>query len=184
MRGAAALMVAVALASSGVRAQTPREVATTMPPPNIAPAVTAAPAPSAGNWIVSETRSPVDYSLVATATLSSSGLQLVIQCRGGRTEMAVSSAMTALKADRHTVFYVVNDAPAVPVALGPASDGGLALKGDVARFLASLPEQGDVVFRVVDREGQSIEGRYALAGLKKMAGRLAGPCKWPVAAIY
>ena len=50
------------------------------------------------------------------------------------------------------------------------------------RLLASLPDRGDIAFRVTARQGAALEGRYALAGLKIVLDRLAVPCKWPAAA--
>jgi len=145
-----------------------------------------APAPTLGlqlaqnTWIVSETRSPVDYSPVAIATSSTADLQLSIQCRGGRSEMVVASPRLVLRADRHAVSYVVSERTPVPIAVGPSISGnGLALKGDVSRFLLTLPERGDVAFRVAGPEGEALEARFALAGLKSLHGRMAGPCKWP-----
>jgi hypothetical protein len=155
--------------------------AAAIPPPMPAPAA----APAAGKWIVSETRSPIDYSPVAIATAASSTgsdgvLQLSIQCRGGRSEMVIRSAPLMRRAEDHVVSYVVNDAPPVTVTSGLSSSGsGLALKGDVAGFLMSLPPEGAIAFRVADRQGGTLEGRYDLAGIKTLVARLAGPCKWP-----
>jgi hypothetical protein len=146
---------------------------------------TAVPTPTAGKWIVSETRSPIDYSPVAIATASSSTgpdgvLQLSIQCRGGRTEMAIRSAPLMSRAEDHVVSYVVNDSAPVTVTSGQSSSGsGIALKGDVAGFLTSLPAEGAIAFRVADRQGGTLEGRYDLAGIKALVARLASPCKWP-----
>ena len=146
--------------------------------PARAPAL--APQLAENTWIVSETRSPVDYSPVAIATASTPDLQLSIQCRGGRSEMVVASPRLALRADRHAVSYAVNEGASVPIAVGPSSSGsGLALRGDVSRFLVALPERGEVAFRVAGREGEALEARFALAGLKALHGRMAGPCKWP-----
>lgn len=155
--------------------------AAAVPPPAPAPAA----ATTAGKWIVSETRSPIDYSPVATATASASAgadgvLQLSIQCRGGRTEMVVRSAPLMRRAEDHVVSYVINDAAPVAVTSGLSSSGsGIALKGDVAGFLTSLPAEGAIVFRVADRQGGILEGRYDLPGIKAVVARLAGPCKWP-----
>ena len=155
--------------------------AAAIPPPMPAPAA----APAAGKWIVSETRSPIDYSPVAIATASSSAgpdgvLQLSIQCRGGRSEMVIRSAPLMRRAEDHVVSYVINDAPPVAVTSGLSSSGsGIALKGDVAGFLMSLPAEGAIAFRVADRQGETLEGRYDLAGIKALVARLAGPCKWP-----
>jgi hypothetical protein len=155
--------------------------AAAIPPPIPVPAS----APTAGKWIVSETRSPIDYSPVAIATAASSTgpdgvLQLSIQCRGGRSEMVIRSAPLMRRAEDHVVSYAVNDAPPVTVTSGLSSSGsGIALKGDVAGFLMSLPAEGAIAFRVADRQGGTLEGRYDLAGIKALIARLAGPCKWP-----
>lgn len=155
--------------------------AAAVPPPTSPPV----PPPTAGKWIVSETRSPIDYSPVAIATASSSAgpdsvLQLSIQCRGGRTEMVIRSAPLMRRAEEYVVSYVINDGSPVTVTTGLSSSGsGIALKGDVVGFLKSLPEQGAIAFRVADREGETLEGRYDLPGIKVLVPRLAGPCKWP-----
>jgi hypothetical protein len=158
------------------------------PPP--APASsTSAVAPAANNWIVSQTTSPLDYTPVAIATASSRAgpdgatMQLSIQCRGGRTELVIGDPAVALRAEDHVVSYAVNDSQPAVVAAGAAASGtGVALRGDIVRLLASLPDHGDVAFRVTNRQGATLEGRYALAGLKTLLARLAGPCKWPAAA--
>ena len=174
--------------SGDAPSSSPQVAATPAPPPAPPPSPPAAPSaavPTAGKWIVSETRSPIDYSPVATATASSGAgsdrvLQLSVQCRGGRTEMVIRNAPLVRRAEDHVVSYVVNDAPPVTVTTGLSSSGsGIALKGDVAGFLMSLPAEGAIDFRVVDRQGGTLEGRYDLPGIKAMVSRLAGPCKWP-----
>jgi hypothetical protein len=146
-------------------------------------------AAAADNWIVSETTSPLDYTPVAIATASSRAgpdgatLQFSIQCRGGRTDLVISDPALTLRAEDYVVSYAVNDSPPAVVAAGTAASGtGVALRGDVVRLLASLPDRGDIAFRVANRQGATLEGRYALAGLKTLLARLAVPCKWPAAA--
>jgi hypothetical protein len=157
----------------------------TPPPPAAGPAPGVAPA--ADNWIVSETTSPVDYTPVAIATASSGGgpgaaMQLSIQCRGGRTDLVIGGPALTGRGEDYVVFYGVNNGQPIMVAAGtPASGSGAAIKGDVVRLLASLPDRGEIVFRVAARQGAAVEGRYALAGLKVVLGRLAVPCKWPTA---
>ncbi len=159
------------------------------PPPRPVEAAAPAAAPAADNWIVSETTSPLDYTPVAIATASASDgpdgspLQLSIQCRGGRTDLVIGGPALTRRAEDYLVSYFVNDGQPVVVATGtPASGTGVAIKGDVVRLLASLPDRGEIAFRVTIRQGAALEGRYALAGLKVVLDRLAVSCRWPAGA--
>ena len=68
------------------------------------------------------------------------------------------------------------------VAAGTSASGArVTIRGDVVRLLASLPDQGEISFRVTPRQGAARDGRYDLAGLKIVRDWLAGPCKWVVA---
>jgi hypothetical protein len=160
------------------------------PPSRPTPATPTPPgaAAAADNWIVSETTSPVDYTPVAIATaLSTAGpdgakLQLSIQCRGGRTDLVIAAPAITRRTEDYVVSYGVDGGQPVALAAGaPASGTGLAIKGDIVRLLASLPDRGEVAFRVTTREGVAVEGRYAIVGLKTVRDRLAVPCKWPAA---
>lgn len=148
-------------------------------------------APAADDWTVSETTSPFDYSPVAIATASASGgpdgavIQLSIQCRGGRTDLVIGGPTLTRRGEDYVVSYAINEgAPVVLPAGTPASGTGVAIRGDVVRLLASLPERGDVTFRVDARQGgATLQGRYSLHGLKIVRDRLAAPCKWPAANV-
>jgi hypothetical protein len=147
------------------------------------------PAAAADDWIISETTSPIDYSPVAIATASANGgqdgaaMQLSIQCRGGRTDLVISGPALTRRGEDYVVSYAVNDgAPALLATGSPGSGMGVAIKSDVVRLLTSLPDRGDIAIRVSTRQGATVEGRYALAGLRSVLDRLAGPCKWPAVA--
>jgi hypothetical protein len=165
-----------------------RDIAPT-PPPAASPALKVAPA--ADDWTVSETTSPLDYTPVAIATASSSSgpdstpMQLSIQCRGGRTELVIGGPALARRGEDYVVSYAINDGSPVVVAAGtPASGTGVAIRGDVVRLLASLPDRGDITFHVTTRQGgAALQGRYALSSLKIVRDRLAAPCKWPAANV-
>ena len=144
---------------------------------------------SNNNWIVSETTSPVDYSPVVIATAWSSGgpegaaLKLAIQCRGGRTDLVFASPSLMRRGEDYAFSYVITDRPPVKVAAGqPASGTGVAVKGDIVRLLASLPDGGEIAVRITAPDGSAVEGRYSLDGLKVVRDRLAVPCRWPAAA--
>lgn len=165
-----------------------REISPPSRPASATPTPPGAAAAAADNWIVSETTSPVDYTPVAIATaLSTAGpdgakLQLSIQCRGGRTDLVIAAPAITRRTEDYVVSYGVDGGQPVALAAGaPASGTGLAIKGDIVRLLALLPDRGEVAFRVTAREGVAVEGRYAIAGLKTVRDRLAVPCKWPAA---
>ena len=160
------------------------------PPSTARPAASPAPevAPAADNWIVSETTSPLDYTPVAIVTALSSGgpdgaMQLSIQCRGGRTDLLLGGPALTGRGEDLVASYVVNGGqPGVIAAGTPASGAGVAIRGDVVRLLASLPDRGDLSFHITPRQGAALDGRYDLAGLKIVRDRLTGPCKWPAVA--
>ena len=161
------------------------------PPSAARPAASPAPGvvQAADNWIVSETTSPIDYTPVAVATASSGAgpdgatLLLSIQCRGGRTDLVIGGPAVTRRVEDYVVSYGVNDGKPVMVAVGaPAFGTGVAFKGDVVRLLASLPDRGEVFFRVAAQQGGALEGRYALGDLRVVLDRLAVPCKWPTGA--
>lgn len=134
------------------------------------------------NWVFSETTSPVDYSpvVVATATAGApagSGMKLSISCRGGSTYLLLGSPAGLPAGDRYVVWYTIDggSAKALPALI---TSSGLALSGDIAGLLLSLPPQGEIGFRIVGRYDVKLEGRYSLAGLKTTRDRMAVPCKW------
>lgn len=146
------------------------------------------PAPAAGNWIVSETTSPVDYTPVVAATTSSragsdsSAMQLTMHCRGGRTELVVAGPAISGSGGDYAISYRINDDPPVQIAAGSPSFGaGAAFKGDVVHLLQSLPEEGDLAVRLSPRTGVAHEGYFSLGGLKMVRDKLAAACKWPQA---
>jgi len=139
------------------------------------------------SWIFSETTSPIDYSPVAIASATAggapdgSGMKLSIACRGGNTSLALSGPGTLPAGEGYAVSYSLDGGlpTMLPAAVTP-SGTGVTLGGDVVRLLASLPDQGEIAFLVVSRQGRTLEGRYALAGLKTIRERMAVSCKWPI----
>jgi len=137
-------------------------------------------------WVVSETMSPLDYSPVAIASSElnandGAGLQFSIRCRGGRSELVLSSSTGfARRPEDYLASYSTNGGTPVAVPLAPATTGpGLALKAEPVRFLGSLPREGRLAIRVVFPNGLTVEGRYGLEQLKAVTARLAAPCNWP-----
>ena len=138
------------------------------------------------SWTVSETTSPIDYSPVVIATTRArgapdgSGMKLSIACRGGTTSLVVGSPQALPPGDGYALSYAVDGGPPTTLAATATPPGmGMALGGDVVRLLMSLPAQGEIAFRIADRQGVKLEGRYSLAGLKTTRERMVVSCRWP-----
>ena len=153
---------------------------------NVRDPSSAVPTPGTGNWTVSETTSPVDYTPIVVAVTRSgdgvegSGMQLNIYCRNGRTELVISGLDVLSHGDNYAVSYRINGN--APVQIGssmPSFGAGTAFKGDVARLLQSFPEEGAIDVRLVPRTGAAREGHFSLGGLKVVRDKLAAACKWP-----
>jgi hypothetical protein len=139
-----------------------------------------------GGWIVSQTMSPVDYSPIATATISSRDiagnppLQLSIRCRNGRSELAVSGPKITNPGDKYFLAYRVNAGQSVQFGgVAPAFGDGVAFKGDAGALLASLPAKGELSVLVVALGGSAQQGVFSLDGLESVRAKIGATCKWP-----
>jgi hypothetical protein len=146
-----------------------------------------ASAQAAGDrWIVSETTSPIDYSPIATASTASrkdaggAAMQLIIRCRGGRTELVMAGPAVTGRGDNTSVSYRVNGGQPVQVAGGAAAFGdGIAFRTDAVALLQSLPGEGELAVRLKPLSGSEVEAVFALDGLDTLRTRIGGTCKWP-----
>jgi len=155
-----------------------------------------AEAPATGQWILSETTSPVNYSPLVIATTSSRSDSerapsvLSISCRNGQTEVAITTSgsprpgrspddgMVARQA--FMVTHRVNDQPAVEQRWNASTTGkGASFAGDVVRFLKSLPDRGELNIRVLDSQGISHQARFSLDGVGAVRDKVAAACRWP-----
>ena len=108
-------------------------------------------------------------------------MKLSIACRGGNTSLVLIAPGALPAGESYTVSYTVDGgSPTTLAAAAAPSRDGHGPRGDVVRFLVLLPAQGEIVFRIVGRQGGTLEGRYSLAGLKTTRERMAVSCKWPI----
>jgi len=137
-------------------------------------------------WIVSETTSPIDYSPIATATVSSRKvagspeMQLSIRCRGGRTELAVTGPAIKGRGSNYSISYRVNDGQSVQLAGAAAAFGdGVAFNGDVVNLLQQLPGDGELAVRLLPVSGNELDAIFPLAGLETLRAKIGATCRWP-----
>jgi hypothetical protein len=149
---------------------------------------TRAPVPlgGAGNWVISETTSPVDYSAQITAAkLSHSNVAdapsaFSIRCRGQRIELSVGTvgSWRASSTDEFRVVYRVNEQPAVEERWAASAGGRAAVfRGDAIQFLRSLPDGGRITVSVFDWQGPAHEATFDLGGLDGVRQRIGAACK-------
>ena len=149
-------------------------------------ALTTPIAPKEDRWIVSQTSSPLDYSPIATATISSQevegggAMQFSIRCREGRTEIVVTGPAITGRGDDYAVSYRVSGGQPVQIAAAtPASGGGIAFKTDAVALIQSFPGDGEFVLHLSPHVGPSQDAIFSLAGLERVRARIAAPCRWP-----
>ncbi len=145
------------------------------------------PAAKEDHWVVSQTRSPVDFSPIATATITSregaggSAMQLSIRCRGGRTEIAIAGAAVSSRGDDYDISYRINGGQPVQIAAAPAFVAGIAFRTDAAALIQSLPSEGELAVHLSPRVGASQDASFSLVGLERVRAKIAASCKWPLA---
>jgi len=137
-------------------------------------------------WVISLTRSPVDYSPIATATTSSrddagrSAMQLSIRCRDGRTEIVVVGPAVSSRGDEYAISYQINGGQPVQIAAAtPAFGVGVAFKVNPVAFIQSLPSEGDIAVHLSLPVGASQDAAFSLVGLERVRAKIATSCKWP-----
>ena len=142
--------------------------------------------PSGGNWVISETTSPVDYSPQITAAISSESTvkdapsSFSIRCRGQRIELLVSTdgSWRSSNNGELKVAYRINDQPPVEGQWAFAAGRIAIFKGDVTKFLRSLPESGRLSIRVYDWQGPPHEATFEMSGLDVVRQKFAPVCQW------
>jgi hypothetical protein len=141
-----------------------------------------------GNWIITETTSPVDYTSMVVAitrsrdSVESPAMELSISCRNGRTNVVVTGQTISGRGEDYAVSYRINDDKPIQVGAGSPSLGtGAAFKGDIVRLLQSFPDEGEIAIRLVPRTGSALEGLFSLNGLRAVRNKVAAACKWPQA---
>src|SRR5262249_30705266 len=141
------------------------------------------------NWIISETTSPVDYSpVVVAATRSresseSMAMVLSIYCRNSHTYLVLAGSTISGRADDYAISYRINGSKPTQAGVGSALYGGVAIQGDIAGLLQSLPDEGEIAIRLDARAGSTREGHFSLDGLKAVRNKLTTACKWRPASI-
>jgi hypothetical protein len=156
--------------------------------PGIAPKTADVPArPIGTNWVISETTSPVDYSPLVTALISSTSQvkdaprDLTVRCRGQRTELLVRTDGTWATTVDHElrVDFQVNDQPAVGLQWILSPDGKTATyKDDPVSFLQSLPDRARLKINVPDRTSSSHEATFQIDGWDVVRHKIGTACKW------
>jgi hypothetical protein len=156
-------------------------------------AVTSAipPAAKEGRWIISQTKSPVDYSPIATAAISSRedaggvAMQLSIRCRGGRTEIVVAGPAVSGRGDDYAISYRVNGGQPMQIgAAAPALGAGVAFKTDAVALIQSLPGDGEFAVHLSPRVGTPQDVVFSLTGWDTVRAKIAPSCKWPQAIAH
>jgi hypothetical protein len=138
---------------------------------------------SGGNWVISETTSPVDYSPQITAVISSGSAvkdapsSFTIRCRGQRTELLVTT--TGSWRTSSSVFKVVTRINGQSAVEGWWSAGGRGaiFRGDANQFLQSLRDGGRLSISVYDAQGVAHEATFPMSGLDHVRRKIAAVCK-------
>jgi len=139
-----------------------------------------------GGWYVSETTSPVDYSLqvsasiLSRATAEDAPLSLTIRCRARRIDLSVS-AISAWKAPSNNqirVAYQIEQRPVVEERWTASAGGKTAsFNGNTLQFLQALPSRGQIFIRVFDSQNAAHESIFRLDGIAATRQKVVDACK-------
>jgi len=143
--------------------------------------------PSESNWVVSETKSPVDYSPLLIAVIrpmsSSPGgpVSLAIRCRGGQTALLIRTERIwhATRRNALPVDFQINGQSTLRQNWTLSADARIAsYADDPVELLRSLPDGARLTVSVTDAAEQAT---FLLAGWDAIRKRVETACKWPKA---
>ncbi len=147
--------------------------------------------PVSGDWVVSETASPIDYTPLVTAFIRSTSQvkdtpnTLTIRCRGQHTELVVRTdgVWRAPHGTEMRGAYQINDQPAVSQRWMLSADGKSATyRDDVIGLLQALPDGARLKISIADQAAPSHEATFRLDSLDAVRLRIGKACQWPVTA--
>jgi len=143
-------------------------------------------------WTISEMTSPVDYSPLVTAVVSSTSNvkdgpnTLSVRCRARHTELSIrtNGRWGVPRGNDLLVDYQINDQPVVRQPWMLSADGKIATyKSDSVELLRSIPDGATLKVTVADKGNVRLEATFELAGLAGIRQKVGTACKWaPVTA--
>ena len=140
---------------------------------------------SGGNWVISETTSPVDYSPQITATVFSAASAVkdapstfAIRCRRQRLELIVSTNGSWRPVTNFKVSYRIDNQSPVEEQWVALPDGrGAIFQGDVSRLLRILSKGERLSIRVYDWQRPMHEATFQIRGIDFVQQKIAAICK-------
>jgi len=142
--------------------------------------------PRETDWIISETTSPVDYSPLVTAVLSSTSNMkngpntLTVRCRAQHTELSVRTdgAWGVPRGNELPVDYQISGRPVVRQSWMLSADGKTATyKNDSVELLRSIPDNATLKIAVTDK-GNRLAATFVPSGLAGLRQKIGAACKW------
>jgi hypothetical protein len=136
------------------------------------------------NWLVSESKSPIDDSLRISAVLESTekNAGLVLRCHEKITDAYVHFRNYLGSAESLRLIYRINTDKAVETRWTPSREGAAVFVPTMPlaiTFIRSLPDNGTLFVRVHDFQGNSEDVTFELGPASEVRAKLAGACSWP-----
>jgi hypothetical protein len=139
------------------------------------------------SWIISETTSPVDYSPLVTAVLSSTSNvnngpnTLTVRCRAQHTELSIrtNGAWGVPRGNDLLVDYQISGLPVVRQPWMLSADGKTATyKNDSVELLRSIPDGATLKIAVADKGNVRLAATFEPIGLAGIRQKVGTACKW------
>lgn len=139
------------------------------------------------DWIISETTSPVDYSPLVTAVLSSTSNvtngpnTLTVRCRAQHTELSIrtNGAWSVPRGNDLLVDYQISGQPVVRQPWILSADGKTATyKNDSVELLRSIPDGATLKIAVADSGSVRLAATFEPTGLAGIRQKVGTACNW------
>jgi hypothetical protein len=133
-----------------------------------------------GVWEVRDEKSPLDDTPLVTATLRSSDnrASLILRCKDGKTEVAVTKWGFVKCGAGVRVIYRIDQSQAVDSPWESHSSCVLAISASPVPFMRALTDGGKVYFRIYDHHDAPHDALFNVGNVSDVRSRIGEACTW------
>jgi PDZ domain len=131
-------------------------------------------------WSITEGKSPLDGSPQISGVLASKdgSAWLGLRCEEKKTEAYVNTSALLGAHGTRRVIYRLDEGKPFDVQWTPSTTGNRLFSPSGVAFIKSLPDKGELFFRVFGFDGVPTDATFELVSVAELRNKIASACRW------